>query len=154
MGKDAKSVVRLDAEEREQLQEMITKGGRSAEILKRVRTLLQADESENGPGWTDTRVAEFAQTSLRTVERIRKRFVDEGLEAAIFRKNPGTRLYHKLDGEAEAQLIAVACSKPPTGRCRWTLELLAEKLVVLKVVESISQECVRQTLKKTNLNLT
>ena len=78
MGKDAKYVVRLDAEEREHLQEMITKGGRSSEILKRARTLLQADESENGPGWTDTRVAEFAQTSLRTVERIRKRFVDEG----------------------------------------------------------------------------
>lgn len=91
---------------------------------------------------------------LSTVFRIRRRFVEEGLEAAIFRKHAGTRLYRKLDGEAEAKLIAVACSEAPEGRSRWTLRLLANRLVTLEVVDSISPECVRTTLKKTNLSHT
>ena len=89
---------------------------------------------------------------LSTVLRVRRRFVEEGLEASIFRKTAGNRLYRKLDGDAEAQLIAVACSEAPEGRSRWTLRLLADRLVALEVVDSISRECVRTTLKKTTSN--
>lgn len=148
MGMEAKYVVRLDSGECEYLQSLIEKGGRAAAVLKRARILLQADE-----GWSDSRIAEFAGVGLSTVFRVRRRFVEEGLEAAIFRKNAGNRLYRKLDGEAEAQLIAVACSEAPAGRSRWTLRLLADRLVTLEVVDSISPECVRTTLKKTNSNL-
>lgn len=147
MGMEAKYVVRLDSGEREYLQSLIDKGGRSAAVLKRVRILLKADE-----GWTDVRIAEFAGVGLSTVLRVRRRFVEEGWEAAIFRKNAGNRLYRKLDGEAEAKLIAVACSEAPEGRSRWTLRLLADRLIAMEVVDCISRECVRTTLKKTSLS--
>ena len=153
MGKEAKYVVRLDAEEREQLQRLIDQGGRAASILDRARILLKADQSENGPGWSDERITEFAEVGLSTVHRVRQRFVEEGFEASVYRKKAGNRLYRKLDGEGEARLIAVACSEAPEGRCRWTLHLLADRLVVLGVVDSISHECVRTTLKKTNSSL-
>jgi hypothetical protein len=91
---------------------------------------------------------------VSTVHRVRQRFVDEGFEAAVLRKPATNRQYRKLDGDGEAKLIAAACSAAPAGRSRWTLELLADKLVALRVVESISRECVRQTLKKTNCGLT
>ncbi len=149
MGMEAKYTVDLSRDEREYLQSLIDKGGRSAAVLKRVRILLKADEE-----WTDTRIAEFAGVGLSTIFRVRRRFVEEGLEAAIFRKNTGDRLYRKLDGEAEAKLIAVACSEAPEGRSRWTLRLLADRLVAMDVVDSISPECVRTTLKKTNSSLT
>jgi transposase len=145
MGMEAKYVVRLSREERRALQAIIDKGGRSASVLKRVRVLLKADQN-----WSDTRIAEFAEVSLSTVFRVRRQCVEEGVDAAIFRKNTGQRLYRKLDGKAEAQLIAMACSEAPEGRGRWTLRLLADRLVALHVVDSISHECVRNTLKKTN----
>ena len=124
MGVDAKYIVRLDSDEREYLQSLIDKGGRSAAILKRARILLKSHQ-----GWIDEQIAEFAGVGLSTVFRVRRRFVEEGMEAAIFRKNTGNRLYRKLDGDAEAKLIAVACSEAPEGRNRWTLRLLADRLV-------------------------
>ena len=154
MGKEAKHVVRLGAEDREWLQVLVRKGGVSASVLKRARVLLKADVSPQGPGWSDERIAEFAEVGLATVHRVRQRFVEEGLAAAVCRKKAEGRQYRKLDGEQEAHLIALACSQAPEGRNRWTLHLLADRLVALQVVESISHQCVRSTLKKTNLSLT
>lgn len=148
MSKDAKYVVRLEAEEREKLGTLIAKGGRAAAVLKRVRVLLKADESDAGPGWNDQRIAEFAEVSLSTVHRIRQQFVEEGFEAAVFRKSATTRQYRKLDGAQEAHLIAIACGRAPKGRARWTMQLLADRLVELEIVDSISDETVRRTLKK------
>lgn len=143
--KDERFVVELDQEERIFLHELIRKGGKSASVLGRARVLLKADE-----GKTDSENADFSGVSLSTVFRVRRRFVEEGLEPAVFRKNTGERLYRKLDGDAEAVLIATACSESPEGFSRWTLKLLADRLVALEVVDSISPECVRTTLKKTN----
>jgi transposase len=154
MGKEAKHVVRLGAEDREWLQTLVRKGGVSASVLKRARVVLKADASPQGPGWSDERIAEFAEVGLSTVYRVRQRFVEDGLAAAVCRKKAEGRLYRKLDGEQEARLIALACSQAPEGRNRWTLHLLADRLVALQVVDDISHECVRSTLKKTNLSLT
>ena len=154
MGTEAKYVVRLSGEERRQLQSMVDDGSGSKETRQRARVLLKADQSKRGPVWTDERTAEFAEVSVSTVHRVRQRFVEEGFEAAVFRKPATDRQYRKLDGDGEAKLIAAACSSAPAGRSRWTLELLAGRLVALRVVESISLECVRQTLKKTNCGLT
>lgn len=140
-------VVELTDSERVFLKDLIRKGGKSVSVLGRARVLLKADE-----GKTDQENADFSGVSLSTVFRVRRRFVEEGLESAVFRKNTGKRVYRKLDGQAEATLIATACSKAPEGRSRWTLRLLADRLVALEVVDSISHECVRETLKKTNLN--
>jgi hypothetical protein len=153
MGKEAKYVVRLSGEERRHLQTLVDEGSGSKETRQRARVLLKADESKLGPGWTDERTAEFAEVSLSTVHRVRKRFVEEDFQTAVFRRPATDRQYRKLDGEGEAKLIATACSQAPEGRSRWTLHLLAGKLVALGVVESISHECVRQTLKKTSCGL-
>lgn len=153
MGKEAKYVVCLSGEERRQLQSLVDEGKVAKETRRRARMLLKADQSEEGPAWPDERVAEFAEVSLSTVHRVRERFVNEGFEAAVFRKPATDRQYRKLDGEGEAKLIATACSEAPAGRARWTLRLLADKLVALDVVDTISHECVRQTLKKTNCGL-
>ena len=147
--KEERYIVDLTEDECGFLHQLIRKGGKSVSVLGRARVLLKADE-----GKTDLENAEFSGVSLSTVFRVRRRFVEDGLEAAVFRKNTGKRLYRKLDGQAEAILIATACSESPEGRSRWTLELLADRLVALKVVDSISPECVRTTLKKTSLNLT
>ena len=149
MSMDAKYVVRLEAEEREKLGTLITKGGRAAAVLKRVRVLLKADQSDGRAGWNDQRIAEFAEVSLSTVHRIRQQFVEEGFEAAVFRKSATTRQYRKLDGTQEARLIAIACGPAPKGRARWTMQLLADRLVELEIVDRISDETVRRTLKKT-----
>lgn len=154
MGLEDKFVVRLAVEEREQLQGMVDSGKNSKTVRQRARILLKADESAEGPGWTDERVAEFAVVSLRTVSRIRKRSVEVGFEAAVYRQPSLDRLYRKLDGAGEATLIATACSQAPEGRVRWTLKLLAEKLVALEVVETITPQCVGSVLKKTNCSLT
>ena len=132
---------------------MVDEGRGAKSVRRRARVLLKADESEAGPAWTDERVAEFAEVSISTVSRVRQRFVEQGFEAAVYRKPTTDRQYRKLDGAGEARLIATACSKPPEGRSRWTLQLLADELVALEVVESISAECVRETLKKTTSNL-
>jgi transposase len=153
MGKDAKYVVRLELDERRRLQNMVNEGRGSKSARQRARVLLKADQAEGAPSWTDERVAEFAEVGLSTVHRVRRQFVEEGLEATLQRRPSPQRQYRKLDGAGEAKLIATACSQPPEGRSRWTLHLLADKLVELKVVESVSHECVRSVLKKTNCNL-
>lgn len=150
MGKDAKYIVRLKLAEREQLQTLVDEGRRGKLARQWARVLLKADQAEGAPGWTDERVAEFAEVSLSTVHRVRERFVEEGFEAALTKKPSPSRQPRKLDGAGEATLIATACSQAPEGRSRWTLHLLADKLVSLGVVDSISHECVRSTLKKTN----
>ena len=113
--------------------------------------LLKVDQGKKGQGWADSTVAEAFAAHITTVERLRKRFVEEGLEAALERHNR-KNYTRKLDGDAEAHLIAVACSEPPEGRNEWTLRLLADKLVELKVVDSVSHMTVSRTLKKTNLS--
>jgi transposase len=152
MGKDAKFIVRLDAAEQQHLQALVDEGRGSKSVRQRARVLLKADQAEGAPGWTDERVAEFAEVSLSTVHRVRQEFVEEGLESTLRRRPSLQRQYRKLDGAAEAKLIATACSQAPEGRSRWTLHLLADKLVELQVVNSISRECVRTTLKKTNFS--
>ena len=149
MGKEAKYVVRLTAEERQMLEAMVSRGRGAAEKLLRARLLLKADVGDGGPGWTDSRVAEAFDLSESKVHRLRQRLVEEGLEAALARQPSSQVRVPKLDGEREARLVALACSAPPEGRARWTLQLLADKLVELKVVDSISDELVRRTLKKT-----
>ncbi|MBN2022469.1 MAG: helix-turn-helix domain-containing protein [Pirellulales bacterium] len=121
--------------------------------MRRARILLKADVGQHGPGWTDAKIVEALDVSQSTAYRVRQTFVEEGLEAALHRKRPTGRQYRKLDGRQEAHLIAVACSAPPRGRSRWTLKLLADKLVELEIVESIGTETVRRTLKKTSLSL-
>jgi transposase len=143
-----KFIVRLTDDERQQLQQMVDQGQRAGSVLKRAWVLLRADA--DGPNWKDPEIAEAYGLSLSTVHRARQAFVEEGLDAALYRKKPTGRQYRKLDGAQEAQLLALACRRPPAGRKRWTLQLLADRLVELKVVGAISHECVRQTLKKTN----
>ena len=144
-----KYVVRLNPEEQAQLLALVNTGRAAAVKLLHARILLKADVRAGSRHWTDTEIADALDTSASTVHRVRQAFVEQGLEAALARKRPTGRQYRKLDGRQEAQLIAVACSPPPAGRGRWTLKLLADKLVALEIVDSISAECVRTTLKKT-----
>ncbi len=150
-----KYLVTLTPEERQHLRQLVSAGKRSARTLTRARILLQADQAEGGPAWEDARIVEALGCGLRTVERVRQRFVEEGLDAALTHK-PQERpsRERRLDGAAEARLIALACSQPPEGRARWTLQLLADKLVELEVVESVSDETVRRVLKKTSCGRT
>src|SRR3954449_10821849 len=130
--------VTLTVEEREALGGMISRGKADARKLAHARVLLQADASEGGPAWTDTRIAEAVRVSVRTIERVRQRFVEDGLEAAL-RPRPSPRVYaRKLDGAQEAKLVALACSEPPEGKKRWTLRLLAERMVEREVVPGVS----------------
>jgi transposase len=140
--------VTLTTEERGELGRMVSRGRADARKLAHARILLQADEAEGGPARVDEDVASALDVSVRTVERVRERFVEQGLAAALLPK-PSPRLYgRKLDGEQEARLIALACSTPPDGHGRWTLRLLAERMVELEHVDAVSHETVRQTLKK------
>ena len=141
--------VTLTSEEGEQLSRLVARGKAAARTLTHARILLKADQAEGGPAWSDARIAEALDVGLSTVHRVRQAFVAEGLEAALHRRRPTGRQYRKLDGAQEALLVALACSPPPEGRQRWTLTLLADRLVELQVVDSISPECVRTTLKKT-----
>jgi transposase len=146
-----KYVVTLTAEERQRLSELVTSGKSAAKRLAHARILLKADAAPGGPAWTDDRIAEAVEVSTDTVGRVRRRFVEQGLETALARK-PQDRpsRERKLDGRAEARLIALACSAPPHGRKEWTLKLLADKLVELEIVEAVSDETVRRVLKKTS----
>jgi transposase len=142
--------VKLLAEERAQLQELLSKGKAAARTLMHARILLKADEGVAGPRLSDDQIAEAVEVNRSTVERVRMRCVEEGVEAAL-RPRPSRQLHpRKLDGVQEAHLVALACSPAPKGRNRWSLRLLADKLVELEVVDDISYETVRQTLKKTN----
>jgi hypothetical protein len=145
--------VTLTADEREQLAGLIAAGKAAAQKLTHARILLKADQAEGGPGWIDEQIAEALEVSVATIERVRQRFVEHGLEPALVRKKQDKpSRERKLDGAGEAQLIALACSPVPHGRVAWTLGMLADKLVELKVVDSICPETVRQTLQKTNSN--
>jgi transposase len=142
--------VTLTTEERQQLHELIATGKAAAKKLTHARILLKADAAAGGPAWTDERIAEAVEVSVPTIERVRQRFVEQGLDAALGRKQrdrPARR--RKLDGRAEAHLIALACSAPPEGRQEWTMRLLADQLVELEVVDTVSEETVRRALKKT-----
>ena len=145
-----KYIVTLTAEERRALSDLIAAGKAAAQKLAHARILLKADAADGGPAWPDHRIADALEVSTATVERVRQRFVEQGLDAALDRKQrerPAREI--KLDGRAEAQLIALACSAPPEGRATWTMQLLADQLVELEVVDSISDETVRLALKKT-----
>ncbi len=142
-------VVRLTPAERRGLEAMVRKGRAAACRIRHANILIKADS--DGPAWTDTRIAEAFGCHLRTVENVRRRFVLEGIDAALNRKKQSRpSVARKLDGEKEAKLIAVACSTPPEGRRRWTLRLIADRMVELDIVDSISHETVRQAMKKTS----
>jgi transposase len=145
-----KYLVTLTGEERRWLHDLTTAGKAAAFRQTHARILLKADQADGGPAWPDERIAEALDVGLASVARVRQRFVEEGLEAALSRKPQSSPRPRKLDGRAEARLIAVACSAPPEGRKEWTMRLLADRLVELEIVESISDETVRRVLKKTN----
>jgi hypothetical protein len=155
-GKDItvkKYVVRLSAEEREQLQALVRKGNAPARRLLKARILLKADASEGGPGWSDSKIIAALDTSVSMLYRVRKQLVEEGFEAVLSRKQRATPAVARIfDGEKEAKLIALACSKPPKGRARWTLRLLENKVVELGIVDRASDSTIHRTLKKTVSN--
>jgi len=122
-------------------------------MFTRGRILLKADQSDNGPGWPDEKISEALDVTVQTIERVRKQLVEEGFDAVLSRRKYTQKVCRKkIDGDIEAHLVALSCSEPPEGRARWTLRLLADSIVELGYVQSISHEAVRQTLKKTNLN--
>jgi len=148
-------IVRLSDEEREALKGLLSKGTSAANKLLRARILLKADASQEDGGWTDERIVEALDTNASMVYRVRKALVEQGLEGALSRKKRKTPPVPPIfDGEKEARLIRLACSSPPEGRSRWTLELLQEKVVELKIVEKASDSTIQRVLKKTHLSLT
>jgi transposase len=144
--------IRLTVEERARLETVLRKGKTSAQRQRHARILLLADTNRPGGGLSDSEIARAAHTSVPTVERVRRIAVEHGLERALERKDPDREYPRKLDGKAEAQLVALSCGETPEGHARWTLRLLAQRLVELEIVDEISHETVRQTLKKTNSN--
>ena len=149
MGKEAKYVVRLTEEERGTLELLVAGGRAAADKLLRARMLLKANVGQGGPGWSDEKIAEAFEVGPSTIHRLRQRLVEDGFEAALVRKPKSRPRAPKLDGEKEARLVALACSDPPEGRGRWTLQLLADKLVELNVVDTVSRTTICRTLKKT-----
>jgi hypothetical protein len=146
-----KYVVRLTSEERARLQRLASVGKTAARKILHARILLAADQGPDGPAWKDEQIAQGLSAHPRTIANVRQRLVEQGLEAALDRKKQERPSRARtLDGKAEAHLIALRCSEPPEGRMRWTLHLLADKLVELNVVESVSYETVRRVLKKTS----
>lgn len=145
-----KYVVTLTEEERQALRAMISRGKAAARKLTHARILLKADRNSGGPGLDDATIGEQVQAGRATVERVRKRFVEEGFAAALEPHKPRRSYPRKLDGDGEAHLIALTCSEPPDGRSRWTLRLLADRMVALEYVDELSYETVRQVLKKTS----
>lgn len=150
-----KYVVKLSDEERDQLTALIQKGSHPSRQVLKARILLKADASDAGDGWSDGQIAAALDTSVDTVARTRLLLVEEGCEAALKRKHsPASARQRIFDGAAEAKLIALACSEPPKGRARWTLELLEEAVVELKIVERASDNTIGRTLKKMRSSLT
>jgi len=146
-------IVTLAPEERQNLEQITKTGKAAAAKINHAHILLKADVNHPDGGWNDQAICDAFNISTRTIERVRQRFVEEGLENALVpRQRPSLKL-RRLDGEAEAHLVAIACSSAPEGYSRWTLRLLANQMVVLGYVESISHESVRQVLKKTSLSL-
>jgi transposase len=142
--------VTLTTEEREELTALVSKGQGAVRRITRARILLMADENRADGGWKDADIAQALGVHQRTVERVRENCVLRGIEAALNRTRPKKRKERKLDGIGEARLVQLACSEAPDGQDRWTMQMLADRLVELEVVESISRETVRTTLKKTN----
>lgn len=140
--------VTLTEEERLALVEMISRGKGPARKLCHSRILLKADAGPQGPAWQDQAISEALEVGTATIERVRKRFVEEGFEEALGRKKPRREYERRLDGKGEAHLIALACSQAPEGRERWTLQLLADRMVALGHVEAVSRDTVGRTLKK------
>jgi len=147
-----KYLVRLSETERAELEALVKTGRAAARKRLHAQILLKADEGEHGPAWSDAAVSQALEVGVRTVERVRQCLVEAGLETALNGRPQARYKSPKLDGEQEAQLIAIACSAPPAGRTRWTLRLLADRLVELAYVDTVSYETVRQVLKKTNLS--
>jgi hypothetical protein len=145
-----KFVVRLSSEERNRLKELISKGKSAAKIVLKARILLKADQSDEGEGWTDEKICEALDTNIAMVTRVRTKLVEEGLDAVLSRKKRETSPIRPIfDGERQAQLIALACSKPPAGYARWTIRLLAEKVVEREIVTTTHFNTVCRALKKT-----
>src|SRR3954466_893610 len=141
--------VTLTLAERDELERLLARGKADVRKIKHAQILLKADAADGGPAWPDARIAEAFKAGITTVERVRQRFVEEGFASALSPDRGGKRLYErKLDGAQEARLIALACSAPPDGQARWTLRLLAQRMVERAYVDTLSYETVRQTLKK------
>jgi len=148
-----KYIIRLTVDERDQLAQLASAGRGPARMFTRARVLLKADQGTHGPGWQDDKISEALDITVQTIERIRKQFVEEGLDAVLSRHEYKQKVSRKkIDGDVEAHLIALSCSKPPQDRARWTLRLLADSIVELGYIDSISYEAIRQTLKKTRLS--
>ena len=147
-----KYIVELTREERRNLKQLATTGKGAVFRIQRANILLKVDQGKEGPGWEDGRVAEAFGCGTATIERLRRRWVELGPDQALERQKRGPQ-QRKLDGDAEAVLVATACSNAPEGRSRWTLRLLANKLVELGVVDSCSHTTVHRAMKKTHLNL-
>jgi hypothetical protein len=148
-----KYVINLTAEDRQQLEQLIASGIAPARSLTHARILLKSDSSPEGSHWSYDQICEALEVAPLTVMNVRKRYAEEGLAAALYRKKPDREYERCLDGEAEAHLIALACSEPPEGQERWTLRLLGKRMVELEYVEAVSHESIRTTLKKMNLSL-
>jgi Homeodomain-like domain len=148
-----KYFVTLTSEERSYLEKLVSSGSAPARKLRRARILLKSDCSEEGPNWTYKAICNAFDVNSLTVTNIRKAFAEGGLDQALNRKKPDREYEHRLDGNAEAHLLALACSAAPEGYERWSLRLLQERFVRLEIVESVSHETIRTTLKKTNLSL-
>jgi len=144
--------VTLSQQEREELKGLVNKGQGQARRLRRARILLMADEAQDNGGWKDADIAQALGAQVRTVERVRQKCVQEGLEAALNHTRPKKSRGKVLDGAAEARLAQLACSPAPDGRESWSMQLLADTLIELEVVETVSRETVRTTLKKMNLS--
>ncbi len=148
-----KHIIELTPEEVKHLQELVTQGKTAARRILHAHILLQANAAEGGPAWKDDQIAEVFGVSVRSVERIRQRCVENGLDDALERRQSDTGISRrKLDGKGEAYLCKLACSKPPQGRERWTIRLMRDRMVELRIVEDIGRETVRTTLKKMKLS--
>ena len=145
-----KYIVTLMDEERQMLHAMLCRGKAAARKLAHARILLKADTGPDGPGWRDDAIAEGLEVGRATVERVRRQFVEEGLDAALERRKPRRQYARTLDGDGEAHLVALACSQAPEGQSRWTLRLLADRMVALEYVDAVSKDTVSRVLKKTN----
>jgi hypothetical protein len=148
-----KYLIKLSVEERQQLEHLISSGIAPARTLTNARILLKSDCSSEGPHWSYHQICEALDVAPLTIMKVRKRYVEQGLVASLYRKKPDREYERCLDGEAEAHLIALTCGEPPEGRERWTLRLLQQRMVELSYVEAVSHESIRTSLKKMNLSL-
>jgi transposase len=148
-GMKQKYIVRLSESERRELERLIAAGMAPARKVMHARILLKADCGSEGPGWGDTAIAEAVEVSHPTISRVRRQFVEQGLEAALNRRAPRRQYHRKLDGAQEAHLVALACGEPPEGSSGWSLRRLADRMVELEHVETVSYQTVRRVLKKT-----